>query len=185
MANETIVHDKAKWHYGGEWPKGLPLEQAYVHTGMFVGWLIDAGLVDAEFADGPEIAEFKARKLTGAGVYKAWDGALVDDQLTDEGNAFAEAYFDFQDGKYLSDYEELLAPDLPSLYAVPDTWENYELLKRRIDERFAAWRKAQAEQKTAAKKKKPAKKPVKAKPKAKAKPKKKAKKQPKKQAKKS
>jgi len=33
---EAIVYDKAKWHYGGDYPKDLPIEQAFVHTGMFL-----------------------------------------------------------------------------------------------------------------------------------------------------
>jgi hypothetical protein len=34
---------------------------------------------------------------------------------------------------------------LPSQYHVEDTWENYEKLKARIDERFAEWQAGKAE----------------------------------------
>ena len=32
----TIVYDKAKYHYEGDWPKGLRTKQAFVHTGLFL-----------------------------------------------------------------------------------------------------------------------------------------------------
>lgn len=45
-----IIFDKAKWHLGGDFPTDLDEHQAYVHTGMFVGWLIHKGLLDTELA---------------------------------------------------------------------------------------------------------------------------------------
>jgi hypothetical protein len=61
----------------------------------------------------------------------------MDDMLNGEGKAFSQAYFDFERGPFLVDYEQLLGKSLPTLYHVADTWENYDLLKARIDERFA------------------------------------------------
>ena len=34
------VYDKAEYHYDGEFPADLPIEQAFVHTGMFLGWIV-------------------------------------------------------------------------------------------------------------------------------------------------
>lgn len=59
--------------------------------------------------------------------------------ITSTGNRFARDYFDFSKGMFLKDYRELLVKDLGSDYAVKDTWENYELIKRRFDERFSVW----------------------------------------------
>jgi hypothetical protein len=113
MAN-PYVYDKAKYHYDGDYPDDLPTEQAFVHTGMFLGWILDNDLYDQEFWEDSAgyIASFKLRELTGAQVYKyACDGVLTEEELNDEGNVFAHDYFDFERGKYLSDYEELLARD--------------------------------------------------------------------------
>jgi len=30
------VYDKAKWHYEGDYPKGLQRKQAFVYTGLFL-----------------------------------------------------------------------------------------------------------------------------------------------------
>ena len=77
--------------------------------------------------------------MTGPEVFQSCDGALVDDMLSDEGNAFAQSYFDFERGKFVQDYEELLSARLPTMYHVEDTWANYDTLKKRIDERYSEW----------------------------------------------
>jgi hypothetical protein len=133
------VYDKAKYHYDGDFPKGLPEKQAFVHTGMFIGWLIEQDMISADFLE--ETRGFKDRKVTGANVYEAWDGCLASDELTAEGNRFAMDYFEFDRGKYLDDYEETLAKDLATIYHVADTWENYEAIRNKIDQRYEAWKK--------------------------------------------
>jgi hypothetical protein len=135
------VYDKAKYHYDGDYPKELSRQQAFVHTGMFVGWLVEHDMIAKEFL--AETEGFKERTVTGPEIYKAWDGCLTSDILTDEGNRFAVDYFDFERGEFLNDYQEVLANDLPSLYHVKDTWENYEILRERIDSRYEAWKKKQ------------------------------------------
>jgi hypothetical protein len=141
-SRDPVVYDKAKYHYGGDYPEDLPHDQAFVHTGMYLGWIIDRGLYSDEFAaeSASEIESFRKRRMTGRQVYERWDGALVDDMLSAEGNAFSAAYFDFEHGQFLADYRDVLARDLPSEYHVEDSWPNYERLKARIDERYRAWK---------------------------------------------
>ena len=45
----SYVYDKAKYHYGGNYPDDLPDEQAFVHTGMFLGWILDHDLYAPQF----------------------------------------------------------------------------------------------------------------------------------------
>lgn len=139
---EPVVYDKAKYHSGGDFPADLSEAQALVHTGLYLGWLIERRLYSDEFADyaAGDIAAFRARERTGPQVYELCDGALVDDMLSTEGNAFSQAYFDFERGRYLADYQELLGNGLPSLYHVLDTWDNYERLKVRLDQRYGEWK---------------------------------------------
>ncbi len=87
---------------------------------------------------------FDGKAKIQAQVYKAWDGTLTSDALTEEGNAFATYYYNGTDGQsspYLEDYEATLATDLPSLYHVEDTWENYDKIRQKIDQRFEAWKR--------------------------------------------
>lgn len=139
---ERIVYDKAKYHYDGDFPADLEIEQGFVHTGMFLGWIIDHGLYSDWF--GKElsryITDFKARKMTGAKVFQECDGVLMSDMLSEEGNEFAQNYFDFKRGMYLRDYGELLGKGLRTIYHVADSWPNYEKLKKRIDKRYRDWR---------------------------------------------
>ena len=140
-SGEPHVYDKAKYHYGSDCPTSLPEEKSFVPTGMFFGWLVEHRMVKEEYD--PNTADFVARRITGPKLYEAGDGCLIDEMLTDEGNRFAMAYFDFERGKYLADYQELLVKGLPSPYDVADTWENYGLIKKRIDERYVAWKTQQ------------------------------------------
>lgn len=143
VMDQPVVYDKAKWHYEGDYPSDLQESQAFVHTGMFLGWLIDHDLISDEFADDSAdgVAQFRRREVTGPEVFQSCDGALVDDMLSDEGNAFAQYYFDFERGKFVQDYEELLSSRLPTMYHVEDTWANYDTLKKRIDERYSEWKR--------------------------------------------
>jgi hypothetical protein len=142
--SDVHVYDKAKWHYEGDFPSDLTDSQGFVHTGMFLGWLVDRGLVSEEFEEGTTegIAAFKQRTLTGPQLYESWDGVLADDMLSDEGNEFARHYFDFHTGQFVDDYDELLSNDLPSMYHVEDTWENYDTLRARIDQRHREWKES-------------------------------------------
>ena len=142
MAN-PVVYDKAKWHYGGDYPADFPISQAFVHTGMFLAWIVDHDLYSPEFAEefAQEIAAVKTRTMSGAQLLEAADGVFADDMLSEEGNAFTRDYFDFEHGAYLSDYQETLGANLPSLYHVQDTWENYDKLRAVIDRRYADWRR--------------------------------------------
>ncbi|WP_155591068.1 hypothetical protein [Lysinibacillus cavernae] len=139
----TVVYDKAKYQIEGDFPDGIAFEQAYVHTGMFLGWIVDHQLYSEEFEEDAldEIEKFKTRHVTGPQLYQAWDGVLADDMLNDEGNAFAQSYFDFEQGLFLQDYDNVLS-GYDSFYHVEDTWENYFKIKEKMDQRFQEWKKA-------------------------------------------
>jgi hypothetical protein len=141
--NTVDVYDKAKWHYEGDFPEDQDSFQAYIHTGMFLGWLIDNNLVSEDFRDDfwHEIKDFQDGELTGPAVFlRCCDGVLTIDQLSETGNRFALSYFEFEHGQYLKDYEEVVGQGLPSIYHVDDTWENYDKLKAVLNTRFAEWK---------------------------------------------
>jgi hypothetical protein len=141
--NEQMVYDKAKYHIEGDFPEGLDKSQAYVPTGFFVAWLAMNNLLSDEILSDfkNEVDSLKNRKASPSSLYRAVGGVLSEDMLTAEGNAFTQQYFDFDHGQYLDDYDELLSEHLPSFFHVTDTWKNYNILAKRIDERFMVWRK--------------------------------------------
>ena len=143
LENTTDVYDKAKWHYGGEFPDDLDEFQGFVHTGMFLGWLVDNDLMSDQFKSDfeEEIEEFKKQELTGSQIFeRCCDGVLMLEDISELGNRFALHYFDFDTGKYLADYEATLANSLPTMYHVADTWDNYKKLKVVLDKRFSEWK---------------------------------------------
>ena len=113
-----------------------------MHTGLYLGWIIDSDLHSEEFADDNAdlITQFKERKCQPCEIYEVNDGCLADDMLNQSGNAFTQSYFDFSNGRFLKDYDKTLAKGLPSLYHVQGTWANYDKLKAVIDQRYKEWK---------------------------------------------
>lgn len=138
-----MKYDDASWHYGGDFPKGLPNENGATHIGMFLSWIIERDLVSDELREdaAAELARVKRRKMTGAQFLLAvCDEKLSSNDLSPEGNRFAKAYFMKE---YLEDYADLFEPKLSSLYELADTWKNYDRLRPILEQRFAKWSKAQ------------------------------------------
>lgn len=137
-----IVYDKAQNHFLGHFPADLPIEQAYVHIGIFIGWIIQEQLYSDDFEDeaGTQILRFLRRETSCALLSEIWDGYLGEELLNEEANDFAQYYY--ASGKYLEDYKQTLAKELPNYYYVGDTWENYDKMAVVISERFVEWHQA-------------------------------------------
>jgi hypothetical protein len=140
--HKPVVYDKAKYHDETISSMELDEHQAFVHTGMFLGWLIERNLCSDEFLRDNEevINSFKNRLMTGSQVYAHNDGVLIDDMLNEEGNAFAQFYFDFDEGQFLNDWRQFMCVGLPSEFNVQDTWENYDKIKFIIHQRYMEWK---------------------------------------------
>ncbi len=141
-----MKYDDASWHYGGDFPDDLPMEAGATHTGMFLAWALLNGLAGQIHLDdfSKESEKLRMRVMTpGQFFLDICDGKFTDEDLNDDGNAFAAVYFEFGNGDYLKHYEEALADGLPSLYHVADTWENYDLLAPAIEKAFRSFNEAQ------------------------------------------
>jgi len=138
---QKTIYDNAKNHFLGNFPETLPIEQAYVHIGMYLGWVIENDLYSEYFEEEAELQmiRFKRRELGCTILSELWDGYLGYELFNREGNMFS--YYYYGGGLYRSDYEKLLAGDLPSLYHVDDTWENFKRVSTIISTRHSDWRK--------------------------------------------
>jgi len=139
-----MKYDDASYHYGGNFPKDLPAEAGATHTGMFVAWALLTGLAGqihtVEFPE--ELQALRSRSVTpGQFFLDTCDGKFTDEDLSNEGNAFAQEYFDFERGAYIKEYGGLLAKGLPSEYHVQDTWANFDRLRPMLDNKLAEWRR--------------------------------------------
>lgn len=138
---QRTIYDNAKSHFLGNFPDSLPIEQAYVHIGMYLGWIIDKGLYSPFFEEeaSNQIFRFRRREISCTILSEIWDGYLGFELFNQQGNLFT--YYYYGGGLYKTDYDEILVKALPSIYHVTDTWENYEKMKARIDVRFEDWRR--------------------------------------------
>ncbi|MGE7875072.1 hypothetical protein [Bacillus paramycoides] len=137
-----MIYDKAKYYFD-DLPEDLPNEQAYVHTGMFLGWIIENNLFSKEFEEKSkdDINRFKLRQITGTQIYMKWGGVFADDMLNDGGNQFAMYYFNTDNRwKYMNDYMDVFVDARETLYHVQDTWENYFELKEEINYSYIFWK---------------------------------------------
>jgi hypothetical protein len=138
-----MKYDDASWHSGGNFPADLPSEAGATHTGIFLAWALLSGLAgELHETELPEdLEQLRRREITPGSFFLAvCDGKFTDEDLSSEGNAFANHYFDLENGQYLADYDEVLSGGLPSQYHVPDSWEAFDRIRPVLDERLSSWR---------------------------------------------
>ena len=149
-------YDDASWHYGGDFPEGLPEKNGATHTGMFLNWCIHKDLISDELKEGAneEIKKLKRREITGAEfLIEVMDGKFSEYDLNAMGNAFAQDYYkdetDFGNrfSSFADDYVNLFDTkaeendyEYETFYHIEDTYENYDLMKQIIDYRFDEWK---------------------------------------------
>lgn len=133
--------DKMYWHCGSDdFPTNMPEVNGATHIGMFLTWIINNDLLGEFHIDSTESMEYiikiKNRELTGRDfLIDFCDGKLWDSDLNDTGRQFAKDYYP----DYLFDYTDTLC-DIENIYAVKDSWENYNEIEKILDERFCQWK---------------------------------------------
>lgn len=150
-------YDDASWHYDGDYPNGLPNENASTHIGMFLAWCINNSLISDELQEDSEeeVNDVKSRKMTGGEFLRTiCDEKFIHDDLSELGQDFANDYYDGEKSKFakkfndygndfcnvFNEYAKKNNFEYESLYHVEDTWKNYDLMAKRLDERFAEWK---------------------------------------------
>lgn len=143
-----LKYDDASWHYGGKFPDELPESAGATHIGMFVAWAALNGLAGnlhlQEFAD--DLRKLQSRDITPTSWFlSVCDEKFTNEDLSEEGNQFARAYYSGTEGlhtakdSYLHDFSKAF-PKAETLYHVPDTWTTFEILEPTIRFRYEAWR---------------------------------------------
>jgi hypothetical protein len=140
--DDKYVFDKAKYHDNSVAELGLSDSQSFVHTGLFLAWLVNNELMSDFFVTetGKEVENLKVRRSSPIEIYEEWDGVLIGEMLTRAGFNFALDYFDFERGTYLKDYERVFKVTSKRVYEVKGTWDNYDKLKPTIDAAYEKWR---------------------------------------------
>jgi len=140
--DKKYVFDKAKYHDNSVAELGLSDVQSFVHTGLFLVWLVNNELMSDFFVSetGNEIENLKVRTSSPLGIYEYWDGVLIGEMLSRAGFNFALDYFDFEKGTYMKDYERVFSVTPERVFEVKGTWDNYDKLKPVIDAAYEKWR---------------------------------------------
>ncbi len=146
-SRDPHVYDKAEYHvdalvhdYGFDLDQAD--EQAAVPGALFFGWLASRDLLSKSQLKNfrKEIAAYKTARLTAPALWELFDRSLIDYMLDDKASAFARTYFDSAENGYFGDLAAALAPDLPSCFHVPYTFENQAHIDAILDERYAQWK---------------------------------------------
>jgi hypothetical protein len=133
--------DRADWHYGGNYPAGLPPENGGTHIGIYLAWIIHRGLGSTALKRyaGDVYQRVLGREVTGRDLlFQELDEKFFAELLSREGRQFTRAYYESND--YLNDYARVLGGTLETLYHVQDSWENFDRIAPVLDQRLEAWR---------------------------------------------
>jgi hypothetical protein len=141
---QTIVYDKADYHFDSVDRFNLPYEHAYNHTLFFLRWLIQNDFLSDSFrtTSAAMLTEFDRGSKSIQELYEWWDGCLISNMLSKQGNLFTQSYFDFDHGQYINDYRNLLQNDLQTEMHILYNEANYQKLKPIIDRRYVEWKKS-------------------------------------------
>ncbi len=132
-----MKYDDASWHYGGNFPEGQQTEHGGTHIGLFLRWCFEKGWAgEIHMNDEPnDVAKVVRGNMTGTEfLFKYCDGKFIDEDLNEEGNAFAAKYYG-DDGLYLDDYAEAFG-DL--MYVASESEHDYERLSSLLHARLAS-----------------------------------------------
>jgi hypothetical protein len=130
-------YDDTSWHSGGDFPEGQPEENGGTHIALFLKWCFVKGWAGQLHLD--EEPEAVAAVIAGTMpatefFFKYCDGKLVDDMLTDAGNAFAERYYG-DDGLFLEDYALAFKEQM---YVAPESAHDFARFSAVLDARLAS-----------------------------------------------
>ncbi len=132
-----MKYDDLKWHINDEYPSDVPQENALIHSGMFMGWVLDneleSDMLRKNFSQ--EIQDFRNRKITGAKFLElCCDSKLTSDDLSKKANVFAEYYYATDD--YIDDYVDISDDNNETIFHEPNTWEKYNQVYEIIQQRY-------------------------------------------------
>lgn len=147
MSDTDRIFDDASYYFERTQSLGLPRSQAFVHTGLYLGWIVLSGLCSEPFRrdHAAAIVEFESGRLSGPELFERIGGVFSAAMLSVEGEAFTAAYFNLERSTYLKDYGHLLADRQTTAYHVPDTPESFRRMSERIQRRYEAWKAARGD----------------------------------------
>ncbi len=140
-------YDDADWHYGADdYPSDLATRHACTHIGMFIVWAHGADLLQLEGEHAAAGQTWFEALRRGEGLFGEMteslvDGKLLAEDLTDEGEVFADWYYD----RYLVEFTDFLPEDAANPYLLPDNVDSFRKISTLLDKRLAEFRLSPSE----------------------------------------
>lgn len=136
-----MAYDRMDWHYGAQdFPAELDNSAGGTHIGMYLAWAIQHDLAgELHVKDSQEsINKVKNREMTGTEfLVKECDEKFWEEDLNEQAQKFTQYYY--ESNKYYGDYEAAIGDDYPTLYHIPDTWENFDKVSLVLSEKYEKW----------------------------------------------
>lgn len=134
MSTPGDIYDKAGWHLDEVRRLGLPDARASQHLAFLIRWLASERALTEVFW---ERMRTGPKRVLPASLEDWGEVELTEDMVAEEMRPFiAGGLRRF----YFSDYTELLAAGLPSMYHAEYSDANFARIAARLDERLAEWR---------------------------------------------
>ncbi|MBD0402188.1 hypothetical protein [Flammeovirga sp. EKP202] len=136
--NSNIV-DNVRNYFGSEFPEEVALDQAYLHMGIFMGWVIKMDLYSDDYEDeyGAQIIHFMNNEISPIILAATLDGIIDYSLFRETLKPFVRSYYG--GGQYLMDYQNTLSEGLNSMFHVKDSSENFDTMKIVISNRYKDW----------------------------------------------
>lgn len=136
-----MKYDDAEYHFL-EFETDLPQEAGGVHIGFYLAWLLLKGHGSEDAAAATEA--LRSRRANGVQVlFDFNDGAMLDEDFDERGNAFTAAYYE---AHYFADFEAVFAGDFADTghpnddaCSIPPTADNQARMSAMLDRRWAQW----------------------------------------------
>ena len=132
-------YDDASWHYEGDFPSDSPIEYGAVHIGVFLKLSYLQGFAgELGLTEWPEdVEKVISGEWTGTEyVMNALDGKLTTEDLNEEGNSFAQAYY--SSNIFIEDFSEKSGIEI---YFEPETSVDMIAMSRIFEIRLNNFRK--------------------------------------------
>jgi hypothetical protein len=139
--SDTHVYDKSKYHMTGQAGGAASWENASGPALFFLRWSIDHNLVSNYFIEESEesLVDYRGGRCSFFHLYeKEWDMVLLSEMFSEEGNAFALGYFEYDTGRYLQDLFATLNSEDDGYVVYSE--DDYLRFKPLLDSRYAAWK---------------------------------------------
>lgn len=133
----TGKYDDGEWHLEDAGTEEL----ATAHLGFLLTFIVQNDLHSDFLAeDAKRVADTKQRETNPVDIIVAWDLALVDDMMSDEGNAFLQSYYYAEEQSYLLDYVQTFGEE--NVYKVEPDWTAYDRIRPVLQERLRTFRES-------------------------------------------